>query len=251
MHPRPQRQKPRPRRLATRVFTLVLILIVALVAGRFFFSVRTIEVKGNRLRSAEEVIAASGIQLGDFIVTIKPDAVRDQINENRYLRFISIWKRYASGTVVLTVSEQAPYAKLMWMGHLVLLDAGGVVLENNHLIDTSVPVPEIIGMTVDKARIGDPITFTVAGQGKVIAEIVDALYLQGIAGEIDEINVALTDNLALITHRGMEIVLGDGEHLAEKIALVREVLPRLEADGKAFGGKLIVSSGVRADYDPP
>lgn len=251
MHEESRRRKQRPRRkLKTLLFVMVL-LAVAMIAGRFFFSVRAIEVKGNHIRSSEEVIEAAGIALGDFIITIKPEEVRERIDANRYLQFVSIWKRYTSGTVVITVSEQMPYAKLMWMGHLVLLGPGGVVLENNHLIDTMVHVPEIIGMSVDRARIGDKVTYKVVGQGEAINEIIDALYAQGIAGDIQGINVALTDNLAMMTHSGLEIILGDSDNLSAKVELVRDVLPRIQAEGTVSGGSLTVSSGIWADYDPP
>lgn len=251
MYQRPEGRMFRHRRAVFGALAIFLLLATVLVIAHFAFAVRAIEVRGNHLRSTEEVIAASGIQMGESIITIKPEEVRERINGNRYLEFVSLIKRYASGTVTLMVSERAPYAKLMWMGHLVLLGENGVVLENTHHIDMAVNVPEIIGMTVNNARVGDEITYAVSGQGEAVTQILDALYAQGIANEIAGINVSLMNNLTMVTYGQLEIILGGDENLADKVTLVREVLPRIQAAGYQAGGTLIVSSGIRADFRPP
>lgn len=222
-----------------------LLMLSALVGG--LFSVRTVEVQGNRFCTREEVIAASGIRLGESIFSIQEETVRGRVNTNPYLEFVGLWKNYFPCGVIITVSEHTPRAKMMWMGMLVVVGDNGVVLRRSSEIDTYLPVPEIIGMKVQSDMVGQPITYSVAGQAEAIDHILDALDMQGVTGMVTEINIASPDNLTLLTEGGVQVILGNDERLPEKIALIRDTLPRVPG----AGGVLNVSSGFSADYSPP
>lgn len=232
------------------IVAAVLVLIAPTLLGRIF-AVRSIQVQGNSYRTADEVIATSGIELGENLLWINAGKVAANINADRYLEYVGIWRDYGSGNVTLTVSEHAPLAKMAWMGMLVLIGDDGVVLEKTASIHSAVHIPEIVGMTATQTRVGQPVQYSVAGQGDAIERLLSELKLQGVAGEVVEINVASPDNLFLVMENGLQVMLGGDNLLAQKLALVREVMPRAQAYGPVQGGVLDVSTGRMADYKAP
>ncbi|MDL2319290.1 FtsQ-type POTRA domain-containing protein [Eubacteriales bacterium OttesenSCG-928-A19] len=241
--------------LGPRMITLLVSIIVLVALGYILMqsatAIHDIQVIGNSYCTREEVIAASGVQLGQSAMSINAGQVRDRINQNRYLEFVSLSRNMFPGSVVITVREHAPRAKYTWMGMLIILGENGVVLERTSQIDSSVFVPEIIGMDVESAQVGSMAAYRVAGQGDAITDILDALDLQGVTGEIAEINVATPDNLQLLTESGLQVILGDGDRLPEKIALMRDTLPYVQQLHPGRGGILNVSSGETADFRKP
>lgn len=249
------RSRQYPPRRRRRVPRWVVVCGVALILGPILFnsvfSISKIEVQGNKRVSAEEVVAASGIKRGDNILSIDIDKVRDSINNNRYLEFVGLWRNFFPSSVILTVTEHAPRAKMAWMGMLVVLGENGVVLEQTAEIDASIHVPEIIGMTATQVRVGLPISYSIPGQGEAVDNVIDALDLQGIGSMIAEINVASPESMFLVTEEGLQVNFGNDEQLPEKFALFREVLPRIQTMGAVAGGLLDISTAKTADYRPP
>lgn len=237
-----------------KVLAVVIILAfgVPLLLGRLF-PVRTINVQGNSYVTGEQVIEASGVQLGENLLLLSAGRIQQGINAHRYLEYASIWKDYFAGTLTLTVKEHAPLAKMVWMGMLVLVGDDGVVLEQTSALGSPVHIPEIVGMTVSKVRVGYPVEYSVAGQGEAITRILDDLAVQGIAGEVLEINITSPDNLFLVMENGLQVMLGDDRNLPQKFALIRDMMPRVQAyeAGTVQGGILDVSTGRVADYRSP
>lgn len=243
-------------RRSVHPWAVVVVILAALLAVfgpvlyRSVFGVRSITVTGNSYVSTDEVITSSGIRYGQSIFGVKADQVRDGVNANRYLEFVSVTRHYPS-TVLITVTEHTPRVKMMWMGMLLIIGENGVVLERTSDIDIPVHVPEIIGMSVESVSVGEPIVFKVSGQGEAIENILDAIELQGMVGEVTEINISSPDSLSLMMESGLQVLLGDESHIQQKIALMRDTIPRLAALQSMNGGTLNVSSGVAADYQPP
>lgn len=245
----PRRQPPR-RRIGPWLVGLAVVALIIFLVINNVFSVRTVEVQGNRYVTAEEVIAASGIKRGDNIFSINTTDVRNGINNNRYLDYVGLWRSFPS-TVILTVTEHTPRAKMAWMGMLVIIGDNGIVLEQTAEIDIAVHVPEIVGMTVNLVRVGQPLIYGVLGQGEAIDRVISELELQGIGAAIAQINIASPQSMYLVTEDGLQITIGNDEDLPMKFALIREVLPRIQTMGSVTGGTLDVSTAKAADYRAP
>lgn len=227
------------------------LAVVLLFVFRSVFAIRSVQVQGNSYCTVQEVVASSGIKVGESIFSVKESQVRENINKNRYLEFVSVWREYFPSTVIITVTEHAPQTKFMWMGVPYLVGDHWIVLEDSQRIDyESVHVPEIIGMTVSQARVGQEVVYGVAGQADAIRKVVEALALEGIMGDIVDINVTSPDSIMMRTEAGLQIALGDDNQLGEKMAYVGDLLPRLATFGSLQGALLDVSSGQSADFRP-
>lgn len=248
-----QQPYERPRHTKAIIIVFVLIALVVfgpMIAGRIC-AIQDVQVEGISRYKKEEVMAAAGIQLGQSVFSVNGDMVKENINKHYGLDFVSIWCNYfPPSSVVLTVSEHMPRAKFTWMGMLYLIGENGAAMEETHQIDREIPVPEITGMTVNQVVLGEPVKFGVAGQGEAIEHLIEELDRQGFLDEVEEINVSAPDNLILLTHGGMKIILGTDDLLAEKIAMARDLQPQLYAFGGEYLATLDVSTGEVADYAP-
>lgn len=229
---------------------LALVAVSLVIAGGRVFVVHSVVVEGNRFISAEEIMQTGGVSIGDSMFTLDTAAVAEKINAHQYLTCNSVWRDFPD-RVFINVTEHQPVATANWMGSLVMLGQDGVVMEITGQIDIELAVPVITGASIKSARVGEAVTYGVAGQAEAVAAVLEAIDWQGFTGEISEINVGTLDDLYLVTVDGLIIRLGDSENLDEKILTARSALVPLRAAYSMRGAVLDVSTGDgQADFQP-
>ena len=229
---------------------LALVAVSLMIAGGRVFVVHSVVVEGNRFISAEEIMQTGGVSIGDSMFTLDTAAVAEKINAHQYLTCNSVWRDFPD-RVFINVTEHQPVATANWMGSLVMLGQDGVVMEITGQIDIELAVPVITGASIKSARVGEAVTYGVAGQAEAVEAVLEAIDWQGFTGEISEINVGTLDDLYLVTVDGLIIRLGDSEKLDEKILTARSALVPLRAAYAMRGAVLDVSTGDgQADFQP-
>lgn len=229
---------------------LALVAVSLVIAGGRVFVVHSVVVEGNRFISAEEIMQTGGVSIGDSMFTLDTAAVAEKINAHQYLTCNSVWRDFPD-RVFINVTEHQPVATANWMGSLVMLGQDGVVMEITGQIDIELAVPVITGASIKSARVGEAVTYGVAGQAEAVEAVLEAIDWQGFTGEISEINVGTLDDLYLVTVDGLIIRLGDSEKLDEKILTARSALVPLRAAYAMRGAVLDVSIGDgQADFQP-
>lgn len=229
---------------------LALVAVSLVIAGGRVFVVHSVVVEGNRFISAEEIMQTGGVSIGDSMFTLDTAAVAEKINAHQYLTCNSVWRDFPD-RVFINVTEHQPVATANWMGSLVMLGQDGVVMEITGQIDIELAVPVITGASIKSARVGEAVTYGVAGQAEAVEAVLEAIDWQGFTGEISEINVGTIDDLYLVTVDGLIIRLGDSEKLDEKILTARSALVPLRAAYAMRGAVLDVSTGDgQADFQP-
>ena len=229
---------------------LALVAVSLVIAGGRVFVVHSVVVEGNRFISAEEIMQTGGVSIGDSMFTLDTAAVAEKINAHQYLTCNSVWRDFPD-RVFINVTEHQPVATANWMGSLVMLGQDGVVMEITGQIDIELAVPVITGASIKSARVGEAVTYGVAGQAEAVEAFLEAIDWQGFTGEISEINVGTLDDLYLVTVDGLIIRLGDSEKLDEKILTARSALVPLRAAYAMRGAVLDVSTGDgQADFQP-
>ena len=229
---------------------LALVAVSLVIAGGRVVVVHSVVVEGNRFISAEEIMQTGGVSIGDSMFTLDTAAVAEKINAHQYLTCNSVWRDFPD-RVFINVTEHQPVATANWMGSLVMLGQDGVVMEITGQIDIELAVPVITGASIKSARVGEAVTYGVAGQAEAVEAVLEAIDWQGFTGEISEINVGTLDDLYLVTVDGLIIRLGDSEKLDEKILTARSALVPLRAAYAMRGAVLDVSTGDgQADFQP-
>lgn len=245
----------RPRNTHPAAATLVFLVAVALILGYFIFrsvfAIQSIEVVGNGFCTVKEVIDTSGAKVGDNIFSIRDAQIHDNINAHRYLQLVSVERSYFPARLRLTVEENAPIAKMSKSGMLALVGNDGILLELTPQVDMAIPIPQVVGMAIAQARVGQPIVYSVAGQGEAIMTILYQLQSIDYAHAIKTIDVSLPDSLVLTTEDGLRIMLGNAQKLEEKFWLISQTLPHIDMMGNLTDCVLNVSSGRAADFQFP
>jgi cell division protein FtsQ len=249
-----QPQTREPKRIFPGAFAMVILLglvaAVVLVVGNRVFSIKTIDVEGNRLIDAETIIKLSDIHIGDSMFSLNTSKIRDGINSHEYLEYLGIWKSYPD-RIIVSVEEDTPRAQIEWLGTLILLGKGGVVLERTtkmELVD-GVPLARVSG--IKEIQIGKPL-IAAEGQIDAVNQVLTELIAQNIINEISELNVTILDNMYLITEDAVQVMLGASDSLSEKIRYMRVLLSEFRrAQIPAGGGVLDVTTGKFADFQPP
>lgn len=117
--------------------------MAVLVACVVFFRVNNIEVTGNQRYTAEEIIEASGIKIGDNLVTLKKGRVASIIRTQLpYVEGVAI-RRVLPDGVVLSVTERVVAASVNSGEGRWLISSKGKILEQAG----SVQAMEVTGLT--------------------------------------------------------------------------------------------------------
>lgn len=248
MHRRYKKQKNRKQQRHKKwplvLLLLVVLLVTAFILLRFIFVVRSVEISGSVEMSSEEVVRRAHIGFGESIFTIDEDEIRRAVNSAGSLRYEGLEPVYPD-TLILQVSQRRPAAMAFHSGKLLILDSDACAMQS---LDSAPDADMVFASDFDIMHytIGE----TVSADDGQIADyraIMQAIEYHGAAGYVSEIQVENTNDLRLITRRGIEVKLGNRENMKDKIAWMKSAVADLENRGER-GGLLDVSSGTKADY---
>lgn len=145
----------------------ILLMLAAIVLGCVvFFRVNTMLVEGNSRYTAEEVIAASGVQQGDNLFALnKSHMISRILTRLPYVDDLSI-QRKLPDTLVFYVTESVPVAWVESGGIRWLLDHRCKILEAG---DSSLTenLPQVMGLTPLDPSVGGRLTVAPEEQNKL------------------------------------------------------------------------------------
>ncbi len=134
----------RPNRIGAVV---LLVLVVGLIAGanawKTSLKLRHIEVRGNRLVGANEIMQLAQVQPGALISTADLTTIRQNVMSHHYVKDALV-ERDMPGTLRITVTERSPIA-IVNRPDPVYLDADGVILPRT-VARTLIDLPVISGI---------------------------------------------------------------------------------------------------------
>lgn len=162
-----RRRRRRPSRRAGRflglyVFLSVILITAVIVAGCIvFFKVNKLEVYGNSRYSTEEVIKASGVNMGDNLCLVKKTDVASKVLSNlSYVSSVNV-RRKLPDTVVITVVETKAVAAIQSEKKWWLINAEGKLLEEK---DDPGGYIKISGLTLLAPAVSDTVTVETANR---------------------------------------------------------------------------------------
>lgn len=129
-HKRPSRRRGRFGGLY-KALSVLLAAAAVVVACVVFFRVNTVEVAGNVRYTAEEIIQASGVKVGDNLIVLPRSRVSALIQSRLpYVEGVSIQPRYPDG-LVIRVSERVAAATVDSAEGRWLISPQGKLLEKD------------------------------------------------------------------------------------------------------------------------
>ena len=264
--------------LRTAVVSLLLLLCLSILLNESVFRIHHVAVVGLETVSWEDAVRAAGLDKPVNYFSVNEEKIRAGINANKDLVFEKLEKQFPD-RLVIYVRERVPCAYLQVMGNTYKIDEEGMVLERlPGMVQPAGDLITISGFSRANARVGQMLTapgtvqpagdlITVTGFSRAnvrVGQMLSAqssdsleaytrlmreINLQGIAGEVAELNLADPDSLYLITVDGYTASLGDRTYLRAKIGTVRAVVEKLREMGKT-GGMLDASKPGEVIYTP-
>ena len=216
-------QRRRRGSILLRLVTMLVVVAVFVFGLAIFFKVTDIQVTGNNVYTAQEVVDASGIQMGDNLVTISKGSVVGKIlAQLPFVEEISM-ERVLPGTVVIHVSESdVIYTVDGDDGAQWLMNGGGKILAK---ADAAADYPYLSGVTAEAPEIGSQITSAEQSENLTAAlELLPLLEETEYISQVTEIQVDKTYDIVVLYGDTYEIHLGGTEQLEYKMQYLAAIL---------------------------
>ncbi len=286
---RPQKQKKKPvRRLNRSAFRIKLLTMLGVAAAVIlgfviFFKIQTISVaflvngeefsaeevqtvatgSENRYYTAAEVTEASGLEIGDNLLTINKAAVAAHIKAALpYVSQVQVKRSFPSSVTLLVTEFEISYAVRDETNHWWLINCEGTVLEEateqqarSHLT--------IEGMTIRSAKLGEKIEpvgaegadeTELAAKKTAVLQVLQALEDSSeIAKKVVTLDVGASYDIVLWYGSQYEIHLGTTDELAYKFAYLKGVLQQFREQNQTYLSGVIdvtFSEGRNARFQP-
>lgn len=230
------------------LLTLLVLAGVVYALNMTLMKIRHVSVEGNLRISAADIAALAGLDKETTLLTVNENAVRRGVESSPYLEFQALVRVFPD-TLVLKVRERAACAHIQGAGALYLVDEFGFVLASNPNIHARYSVPLVFGVNVAEAVPGRLIVSNQAGKVDEYSRIMQELLLQGVAADIEEINLTNSEHIYLQMRCGYYVNIGTAQELMMKIGLLRAVVAKLGELGHATG-YIDVSIPGEAVYSP-
>lgn len=217
--------RQRKRRSAAPVFGLWLFLILcSMLAAYFFihsayFSLKDIEVTGNKTLSADQVIELSGLSMGENIFRVDAQSVALKIEMHPSVKKTVISRQIPS-TLIVKIAERSPVALVVVQDGFVIVDQDTFYIQKvNDIQDLQLPI--ISGVKVDSSlRPGTSIGTEGLNTALKLITLLDEDFLKNVAEIVAPSSLSLT----LKTIQGVEVRFGEPVQLERKIKLMQSLL---------------------------
>ena len=248
-----KRKKAAKQTMAMSILVIGALAALIVLACSQVFIVRDVMVVGNRNLLREEVVTQSGVKIGDNLLGISDQTLKQALEQNRYIEYLGPGFDYR-GTLTLRIQERLGMAVVYDLGYYYVLDASGVVLEcAGSAYPTGGAGPKVTGLDLSpnsRVTVGEKLPVNDKGQLEAMETVLTELESTNLLGRTSELSVKNTDNIYILTAEGAKIELGDTLSLRTKLLIGQEVLSVREAQGNLLGAKIDVSNGKNAHYIP-
>jgi cell division protein FtsQ len=204
------------------VLLFVIVTLALILFLRFpLFSIREISIAGGDQVFKEDLRVAMGLKEGINIWKISPPKLKESILQLPRISNVEV-ERVLPDKLLITVEEKYPVAMMPYHDYfLELADDGFIIGIKN---DYKGELPLLNGMPYGKMDLGSRVTDF--SRGEIIGVFLEALYAMP-ALPVAEINVENPQQIIIYTREGMEVRLGNKNHLEDKLKVLEKIYYRL------------------------
>lgn len=214
-------ERRKSRHHSTMIYTplaAVLVLIIVIFGVSVFFRVTTIEVTGSSRYTADEIIAASGLQVGDNLFLINSDAAALRITTSKpYIAEVWIEHRIPD-VAIINVKESVAFAVIADGADYWKIDATGRILEHTDFSGTSGLI-RVVGVSAENPKEGAMLD--VGGSYKTqlgyLLDILKAIDNAGIGKDVTNLDVTNISAISFAYKGAVSVRFGGGENADFKI----------------------------------
>jgi len=243
-----ERRRRRGSGFSKALLLLLLAAVTTIVAVSVFFRISTIKVVGNSKYTAEEVIAASGLEIGGNLFSIKDTSVA--ISLRKELPYVDKVKlvRNLPDSVTIEIEESYPLASLKTDDTVYIVNKSGKIIDETDETGALGTI-ELKGIEPIQPRVGEKIALGDAGAAQLgfLIETLTAIMSAGIEEDITYLDAGKTNSL-VFDYKGRFTVKMDGnENAVAKVSLLVDAVSQLEPSDR---GDIDISSENEARFVP-
>lgn len=240
-----KKKKRQGKNIAAIIVTLIILAIAAFVCFKLF-QIKKIEIQGNEKYDAEYITQLADIEIGTHMLNLDENAVKENVHSDPYIVVEDVTYKIPD-TVIITVSERTPYARVECGSNYVLTDENLNVLDENGSSEEYASYPIVRGITVDSATAGDRIVTNDSFKIDVASNILVQLSARDLLSTITVVDLTDINNITLQSNGGPAIYFGQGDNYDSKVKWIKKLLPSLIRDNRTYGS-IDVSAGDFASY---
>lgn len=253
-------------RFILRLATVVAVVLALFVGLSLFFKVENIEVSGCDKYTAYQIQQASGIQVGDQLLTFsRAKASGKIISALPYVNTVRIGISLPDTVHIEVVETKVAYWLEDTEGNFWLMDSDGKII--SQMTSGFGTHTQIMGVTIEDPEVGQsavawqdaqtetdaqgntiPVTVTQAQKLQTAVQIAGYLEKSGIIGEVKTINVTNLYQMELHYGDKFQIQLGDTSRLAYKIGCVSSLVEQLLEESPYASGLIDLSDPDHITY---
>lgn len=200
----------------TVFFGLLLLIAGFLLIRSPIFEVTRIDVRGNELLPAAEVLSAAGLSTGVNIFRVHLGEAGEKLGALPLVKKAVLERRFPS-TITVYIEERQPLVLVEMENAFWEVDADGVALRRQKVGVSGVPVLTGAGPGEDAMR------GALAVAGGLPASV---------KRELSEINISGDHRITLYTVDGIPVHLGRADELGTQVLILGEVLDAVRASGR-------------------
>ncbi|MBQ6117084.1 MAG: FtsQ-type POTRA domain-containing protein [Oscillospiraceae bacterium] len=179
-----------------RLLTFVVICGAIVAALALFFKVESIEVQGAERYAQEDVVAASGVDLGDNLFLMDKYEVANRIrSELSYVETVRIVRKLPS-TLCITITESRVALAVEQDEVLWLLSGAGKIVDT--VTSGTREYPAVTGLVLKEPRIGETFRAENEDAGRVLLDMLQRLREKDMLKDVQAIHL---EDASVITMR--------------------------------------------------
>ncbi len=209
----------RRKRFFLAFLALFSISVIVTLSLTVFFKVEEITVTNAGVYSAEEIIEASGIEIGDNLFLIDTDQVLENLTSQFVLIEDSMVQRVLSGRAEITIREATPHYQFITGSDFAVLSGQLKVLSTTERLGGI----SIYGVDISHLSEFDYFDITDNEAAELAVKIIDEYNANGIY-DISYIDLSNTLDIKMYFDSRVEVSLGGKSSIESKIKLSAHVL---------------------------
>ncbi len=231
---REARRRRKRRRQTSRRVVITLLLLAGICIGICFtpvFDLKEIQVSGTNQVPAEQIVADSGVAVGQNIFTFNIHDVAARLEAIPYVDEVTVRRNYPN-RLLLEIREAVPVAYVTVGGTLAVVDKDSKVLETCE-DRGKYPLPLIHQTEVGNYILGEKLTVAKDSLFLVLLEVATSAGNHQFSEKITDIYNTGSDIWLQITDI-LKVKLGDGGQLSARMNMLKAVLANLPLESRGI-----------------
>ena len=248
-----KRRRRRKRNMSLYYIIVAAVVLIAVYVLTFFvfFRVDSVKVSGTALYDPQQVVAVSGIKMGDNLFrTDISEVEKTLLGFMVYADEIKVRRKLPS-SIEITVVEAEPLYNLEQNGRYFLVSKSGKILEAD-MVSPRDGLIIVKGYEIKDENVNAPLESNDALKGRILEELAEGLETSGLK-LVNTIDMTDRTDIKLSYDDRIEIRLGSSYDISYKLNYTKAVIDSLEESyGGSYRGELIyhsATSGMSAIQD--